>query len=235
MKIFVCDNYEEMSFKVAREISRQLTVKPTSVLGLATGETPKGMYRKLVKMYKQKIVDFSEAKTFNLDEFYPIKRENKHSFKNYMQNRLFEEVNLRPKNCFIPDGEAENPSNECQRYEKELSHSGQIDLQVLGIGENGHIGFNEPGVEWSSVTRLVELEDKTVKKEFNTTTGVPNKAITIGVKDIMRANKIVLMASGVRKKDVVERALKGPITQEVPASILQLHPKVKVYLDKEAA
>lgn len=235
MEIFVCDNYEEMSFKVAREISRQLTVKPTSVLGLATGETPKGMYRKLVKMYKQKIVDFSEAKTFNLDEFYPIKRDNKHSFKNYMQKRLFEEVNLRPKNCFIPDGEAENPNKECQRYEKELSHSGQIDLQVLGIGENGHIGFNEPGVEWSSVTQLVELEDKTVKKEFNTTSGVPNKAITMGVKDIMGANRIVLLASGEGKKNVVERALKGPITQEVPASILQLHPKVKVYLDKEAA
>lgn len=235
MQLFTSSDCREMSVRASRTVARQVLMKPDSVLGLATGETTKGMYEKLVTMYDQQLVDFSSVRTFNLDEYYPIEPKDERSFHYYMKHRLFDQVNLKSENRFVPDGSTENPKEECRKYESRLARAGSIDLQILGIGSNGHIGFNEPGVDWGTTTRLVDLEKKTVKKKFGSDSAAPTKAITMGIKNIMNASQVVLLASGVQKAEIVEKALTGPITKEVPASILQLHPELKVILDEAAA
>nr|WP_330407984.1 glucosamine-6-phosphate deaminase [Vallitalea guaymasensis] len=238
MRIIVSNTYEEMSKKAATLVASQVNLKPNSILGLATGGTPVGMYRELVKMYQEDEVDFSGVKTFNLDEYYPIDKTNDQSYYYYMKDNLFNHVNIDEENINIPNGKAKDIETECYEYDKNIYNSGGIDLQVLGIGTNGHIGFNEPDVTFESGTHKVTLDDETIKANsrfFDSIEEVPKEAISMGMKTIMQSKKIVLLANGEAKAKIIEKMLFGEISPNVPASILQLHPHVIVILDKEAA
>ena len=230
MRIIVVENYEEMSKKAAVMIASQIILKPNSVLGLATGDTPLGMYKELIDMYHKKQIDFSEAKSFNLDEYYGLEKNNSQSYHHY--------INIDKEKINIPDGKAENIEEECKSYDKKISDASEIDIQVLGIGVNGHIGFNEPSVEFKAGTHLVNLDKKTIKSNsrfFNSIEDVPTKAISMGIKTILNSKKIVLLANGKGKADAIAKTVKGKICPEVPASVLQFHKDVTIILDKEAA
>ena len=238
MHVIVKDDYQEMSREAARILARQVLLNPESVLGLPTGDTPTMMYGELVKMYELNLLDFSRVVTFNLDEYYGLPHDHHLSYHRYMYENLLSHVNAQEKNVHIPDGGTESAESACERYEEELLRHGTIDLQVLGIGPNGHIGFNEPGTDWGMAVGLVQLSQTTRSREasrFGGIENVPTKAITMGIKTIMRARKILLLASGESKAMPTKRAIAGPITEDVPASVLQLHPDVTVILDEDAA
>ncbi|KGG79491.1 glucosamine-6-phosphate deaminase [Caloranaerobacter azorensis H53214] len=238
MKVLIVKDYEEMSRKAANIVASQIILKPDSVIGLATGDTPKGMYRELIKLYNNGDIDFANIKTFNLDEYYGLPKENPQSYHYYMMENLFKHVNIKKENIHIPNGMVENIEKECEEYEKKIQQAGGIDLQVLGIGRNGHIGFNEPDLKFEAKTHLVELDEDTIKANsrfFNSIEEVPTKAISMGIKTIMHAKKIVLLASGKEKAEAIYKAVKGEITPKVPASVLQLHPDVILIADEEAA
>jgi len=237
MRVIVTNNYEEMSCEAARIVARQILAKEDSILGLPTGDTPIGMYEELVYMYNQGFIDLSKAITFNLDEYYGFPVDHPQSYHQYMREKLFNYVNIQEENIHIPDGAAKDIEEECRRYEEEIYRYGGIDLQILGIGSNGHIGFNEPGSDWGMITGLVKLSEETKRREaghFRDPTEVPTQGITMGIKTIMKARKILLLASGKKKAKATTKALEGPVTKRVPASILQLHPMVTVLVDKEA-
>ena len=238
MRILVLDNYEEISKKAALMIASQVMLKPNSVLGLATGDTPLGMYKELITLYNKKEVNFNEVRTFNLDEYYGIDRENPQSYYNYMINNLFNSINVNRKNINVPDGMAMDVEAVCRCYENKIKEVGGIDMQVLGIGGNGHIGFNEPDVNFEAQTHLVNLNAQTIEANsrfFKSIKDVPIKAISMGIKTIMNSKKIILLANGIGKAEAIERAIKGKISPEIPASILQLHNDVTIILDKQAA
>ena len=238
MRILVLDNYEEMSKKAALMIASQVMLKPDSVLGLATGDTPLGMYKELIALYNKKEVDFNEVRTFNLDEYYGINRENTQSYYNYMINNLFNSINVNRKNINVPDGMAKDIETSCRGYENKIKEVGGIDMQVLGIGGNGHIGFNEPNVTFEAETHLVNLNEQTIEANsrfFKSIKDVPVKAISMGIKTIMNSRKIILIANGLNKAEAIERAVKGKINPNIPASILQLHNDVTIIIDKKAA
>jgi glucosamine-6-phosphate deaminase len=238
MRIIVVDNYEEMSKRAAKIIASQVILNPDSVLGLATGDTPLGMYKELVKLYNNKEVDFSQVRTFNLDEYYGLNRDNPQSYYSYMINNLFNHINISRENINVPTGMAKDINTVCIEYENKIKEVGGIDMQVLGIGGNGHIGFNEPGINFEAETHLVNLDEQTIKANsrfFDSIEEVPVKAISMGIKTIMNSKKIILLASGISKAEVIEKAVKGKINPNVPASILQLHNDVIIILDKEAA
>ncbi|MHB9922003.1 glucosamine-6-phosphate deaminase [Clostridium botulinum] len=238
MRIIVVDNYEEMSKKAAAMMASQVILKPDSVLGLATGDTPIGMYREIINIYKNQKMDFSKVKTFNLDEYYGLNRGNPQSYYYYMMNNLFNYVNIDKNNINIPNGMADNIEVECKEYERKIDKAGGIDLQILGIGVNGHIGFNEPNISFESETHLVKLNEKTIESNsrfFSSKEEVPTKAISMGIKSIIHSKKIILLACGSAKSDAVSKAINGKITPNIPASILQLHRDVVVIIDKEAA
>lgn len=238
MRIIVVDNYEEMSKKAAKMVASQVILKPDSILGLATGGTPLGMYKELIELYKKDEVDFNEVKTFNLDEYYGLNRENPQSYFSYMINNLFNHININKENINVPSGMAKDISTVCLEYENKIKEAGGIDMQVLGIGGNGHIGFNEPSVSFEVATHLVNLDEQTIEANsrfFDSIEDVPVKAISMGIKTIMSSKKIILLASGKNKAEIIEKAIKGKINPNVPASILQLHNDVTVILDKEAA
>lgn len=238
MRFYLAEDYKELSRKAAQSIFSQVALKPKSVLGLATGSTPLGMYRELVKIYREEKLSFSDIKTFNLDEYYRISKENPQSYYYYMHKNLFQYVDIDEKNINIPDGEAKDIEGECMRYEEEILKAGGIDLQVLGIGVNGHIGFNEPDLKFEALTHLVELDETTIKANsrfFNSQERVPTRAISMGIKTIMHSRKILLLANGAEKVDAIKEALEGEIKPQVPASILQLHPNLTVIADKEAS
>ncbi|MEK6264675.1 MAG: glucosamine-6-phosphate deaminase [Clostridium sp.] len=238
MRIIVVDNYEEMSWKAASLVSSQMILKPNTILGLATGDTPLGMYSELIKLYNKKEIDFREVKSFNLDEYYGIDENNNQSYYYYMMNNFFKHINISHENINVPNGDAENIYEECLRYENEIKKSGGIDIQVLGIGVNGHIGFNEPDINFEAETHLVNLDDTTIESNsrlFKRIEDVPTKAISMGIKTIMYSKRIVLLASGLSKADAIYKTINGKINPETPASILQLHQDVTVILDKEAA
>lgn len=234
---FVCvENYEEMSKKAADIVASQLILKPNSVLGLATGSTPLGMYQELVKTYQEGHIDFAEVTTFNLDEYYGINKENEQSYYYYMNENFFKNINTNQ--VYIPNGMAEDIHKECNEYERRIRSSGGIDLQVLGIGRNGHIGFNEPDIKFEALTHMVMLDEQTIEDNsrfFESIDDVPTKAISMGIKTIMHTRKIILLASGKEKADAVYGAIHGKITPELPASVLQLHPDVVFIVDKEAS
>lgn len=238
MRVYVVEDYKKLSRKSAQIIAGQIQLNPKSVLGLATGSTPLGMYKELIKMYKEEDLDFSEVTTFNLDEYYKLNKLNPESYYYYMNENLFKHVNIN-KNCLhIPNGMNEDIEEECIRYEKEIEKASGIDLQVLGIGRNGHIGFNEPDLKFEACTHLVELDEDTIKANsrfFDSIEEVPTKAISMGIKTIMQSKKILLLANGKDKAKAIKKALTGEIKPEVPASILQLHPDVTVIVDKDAA
>ncbi|MCR4391454.1 MAG: glucosamine-6-phosphate deaminase [Candidatus Acetothermia bacterium] len=237
-QLIVRRSYEELSEEAARIVARQLLLKPDSVLGLPTGDTPEGMYRVLVQLHRNGFLDFSKATAFNLDEYLGIPPDHPQSFSAYMRRHLWNHVNLAKDKVHIPASLPEDPKAECLRYEELIRKSGGIDLAVLGIGENGHIAFNEPGTPWERLTHVATLSLETRRREARAFGGleqVPQRAITMGIKTIMRARAILLLASGASKAEALARALAGPVTPEVPASVLQLHSALTVVADRAAA
>ena len=238
MNIIVVKDYNEMSYEAAQLIAQQITKKRNSVLGLATGSTPNGMYKELINLNQEDKVDFSKVITFNLDEYYGLSPKHPQSYCFFMWNKFFKYVNIRKENIHLLNGITENIDKECKQYEALIKKSGRIDLQVLGIGNNGHIGFNEPDISLNARTHLVNLTAKTIRTNsrfFNTAQEVPKQAITMGIGTIMRARKIILLANGKRKARAIERTINSPITTKVPASVLQLHNDVTIMVDQEAA
>jgi glucosamine-6-phosphate deaminase len=238
MRIMICENYQEMSRQAARFIAQRILSKPNLILALPTGNTPLGFYRELVRMFKEGLIDFSKATVFNLDEFLGLPPQHPQSFRSYMQKYFWDHVNLRPESCHIPSSLPKDPDAECARYEQLIERYGGLDLAVLGIGENGHIAFNEPGTPFENLTHVAKLSLETRAREASTFGGldkVPTHAITMGIKTIMRAREILLLASGEEKAAALSRSLKGPVTPETPASILQLHPNLTIIADSLAA
>ena len=238
MRILVCKDYESMSKKAAQIILSQVTLKPNSVLGLATGSTPIGMYKNLVDMYKNGVVDFSDIITFNLDEYYKLPITNDQSYHYFMQENLFNHININPANIHIPNGMADNIEKECEEYENSIKDAGGIDIQILGIGRNAHIGFNEPTTSFEKGTHLVDLTPSTIEANarfFKSENEVPKKAVTMGTGSIFKARKIVMLACGEDKADAIYNTVYGKITPKIPASILQLHDDVVLILDEAAA
>ena len=237
MRLILCDNYEELSFKAARLVESQLLLKPDSVLGLATGSTPVGLYQNLIKMYENGDIDFSQVTTFNLDEYYPISGDNVQSYKYFMNDKLFSHININKKNTFIPNGETKEPEKECKQYEELIEEHGGIDLQILGIGNNGHIGFNEPDSNLNTVTHVTSLTESTIQANsrfFDKFEDVPKQAITMGIASILKSRKIILLASGKSKSEVISELLTEGINTNLPATMLKVHPDVVLICDKEA-
>ena len=237
MKLYRAKDYKDMSRKAANIISAQVIMKPNCVLGLATGSTPIGTYEQLVEWYKKGDLDFAEVKTANLDEYKGLPRDNDQSYYYFMNFHLFSHVNIDPANTHIPDGMEPDAEKECSHYEEVLAGLGGVDLQLLGLGHNGHIGFNEPDEEFDKLTHCVNLTESTIeanKRFFEKEEDVPRQAYTMGIKTIMRAKKILLIVSGADKADILYQSLCGPITPHVPASILQLHNDVTVVADEAA-
>lgn len=232
MKVEVFNDYQSMCGEAAIFISKQIIKKPDLVLGLPTGRTPEAMYEKLVSFYEEGLLDYAEIATFNLDEYYPISPDHPNSFFRYMHKRFFDRVNVPDEKVHILDGSTNKPKEECREYEESIDEYGGLDLTVLGIGENGHIAYNEPNSAPDSQTRLVELGEGTVTSELS---GKINQALTMGIRTIMRSNQILLLASGVRKSEPIAKSIQGPVTTDHPASLLQLHPSVTFYLDTDAA
>lgn len=238
MRIIVVKDYKELSKRAANILASQIILKPNSVLGLATGSTPVRTYQELVSLYRDGNIDFSEVVTFNLDEYYGLDRCDKQSYYFFMNKYLFSHINIKSKNIHIPNGKAENVHVECEAYEQEINKEGGIDVQLLGIGRNGHIGFNEPDIKFEALTHLVTLDDDTINANsrfFDSIEAVPKQAISMGIKTIMHSKKILLLACGAEKRQTIYNMINGKITPELPASVLQLHPDVTVILDEEAS
>ena len=238
MKTIIVNSKEEFDRTSADIVSQQIKEKPNSVLGFATGSTPLGLYAQLVERNKKGEVDFSQVTTFNLDEYKGLAKNHPQSYYYFMYENLFSKVNINQENVNLPNGEVADSAKECSDYEEKIRAAGGIDLQVLGIGHNGHIGFNEPGTPFDSITSLIDLDTRTIEANsrfFESADQVPRQALSMGIKTIMQARSIILMITGKDKAEIAAKALKGPITPEVPASVLQLHPFVTVVLDKEAA
>ena len=237
MRIYKAKDYKDMSRKAANIISAQVIMKPNCVLGLATGSTPIGTYDQLVEWYNKGDLDFSEVTTVNLDEYKGLPRTNDQSYYYFMHQHLFDRVNIDPERTNVPNGMEPDAEKECGRYEELIRSLGGVDLQLLGLGHNGHIGFNEPGEAFEKETHCVDLTESTIeanKRFFASADDVPKQAYTMGIKTIMQAKKILIVVNGENKADIVERAFFGPVTPEVPASILQLHNDVTLVGDEAA-
>ena len=237
MQIYRAKDYEDMSKKAANIIASQIVLKPDCVLGLATGSTPIGAYKNLVEKYEQGDLDFSQVTTVNLDEYKGLPRENDQSYYYFMHDNLFDHVNVKPENTHLPDGTKEDSDEECARYEELIRTLGGQDLQLLGLGHNGHIGFNEPDAIFEKATHCVDLQESTIeanKRFFASAYDVPKQAYTMGIGTIMQAKKILVVVSGEDKADTVAKAFFGPVTPEVPASILQFHKDVILVADEAA-
>lgn len=237
IRIIKTEDYNEMSRKAANIIAAQVISKPDCVLGLATGSTPIGTYKRLVEMYEAGDLDFSGVKTANLDEYKGLTRDNDQSYYYFMHDNLFNHVNIDPENTNIPDGTKEDAEKECAAYEELIKELGGVDLQLLGLGHNGHIGFNEPADDFPVATHCVDLQESTIeanKRFFASIDDVPRKAYTMGIGTIMNADKILILVSGEDKADIVAKAFFGPVTPQVPASVLQLHKNVTLIADAAA-
>ena len=237
MKFIVCENYDEMSKEAAKIVADLLKVKKDAILGLATGSTPIGLYKELIAEYNAGNISFKDVKTFNLDEYYPINKDNDQSYYYFMNDNLFSHVDIELSNTDIPNGEAADAEKECEDYEKRLASSAGVDIQILGIGQNGHIGFNEPDSELYMATHLTALTKNTIEANsrfFESIDLVPKSALTMGIGSIMKAKKIILLASGANKNEAIEALKNGMLTTNVPATMLKLHDDVVVICDKEA-
>lgn len=237
MKIICAKDYDAMSRKAANIISAQLILKPESVLGLATGSSPVGIYKQLIQWYDKGDLDFSHCRTVNLDEYVGLGEESEQSYISFMKENLFRHVNIRPENINIPNGKAEDGVEECARYNRVIRELGGIDLQLLGVGHNGHIGFNEPGGAFEKEAHCVKLAQRTLEANarfFKDGETMPTHAYTMGIKSIMNAKKILLVVYGKGKAEILSRLIFGSIEPSVPASILQLHNDVTVIADEEA-
>lgn len=237
MKIYRTKDYDEMSKKAAHIIAAQIVLKPDCVLGLATGSTPVGTYKNLVEWYKNGDLDFSTLSSCNLDEYRGLSPENDQSYRYFMNTNLFDHVNIRKDHTFVPDGQEADSNKACQMYEQIIQDLGGIDLQLLGLGHNGHIGFSEPAEEFPKITHCVDLTESTIqanKRFFEKESDVPRQAYTMGIGTIMSAKKILVVVSGEDKAEILNKIINGPITPQVPASILQLHPDVTIVADNAA-
>ena len=238
MKIIRTKDYADMSRKAANIISAQVIMKPNCVLGLATGGTPVGTYEKLVERYNEGDLDFSEVTSVNLDEYRGLPKEHPESYWSFMHRNLFDKVNIDPAKINLPDGTNPDAEDACAKYNQIIHAVGGIDLQLLGIGHDGHIGFNEPCDHFPVMTHEVKLTDMTReanKRFFNSVDEVPTAAITMGVGTVMAAKKIVMVITGADKADILYKVFFGPVTPEVPGSILQFHPDVTLICDEAAA
>ena len=237
MRIYKAKDYEEMSRKAAGIVSAQIIMKPDCVLGLATGSTPVGLYKQLIEWYRNGDLDFSGVRTVNLDEYKGISRENDQSYYYFMHQNLFDNVYIPAGNTHLPDGMEPDSEKECRRYEELIQSMGNVDLRLLGIGHNGHIGFNEPADAFDKLVHCVNLTQSTIeanKRFFASAEEVPRQAYTMGIQTIMRSKKILIIANGEGKADIVRDAFFGPITPMVPASVLQLHNDVTLVADEAA-
>ena len=237
MKIIRAKDYNDMSRKAANIISAQVILKPDSVLGLATGSSPIGIYEQLIKWYNKGDVDFGGCTTFNLDEYRGLTPDHDQSYHYFMRKNLFDLVNIDLENTHVPDGSNPDVEAACAEYDRLVAKAGYPDLQLLGIGHNGHIGFNEPDDHFSKGTHCVNLTESTIeanKRFFASADDVPRQAYTMGVQTIMLARRIVLVVSGENKAETVRKAFFGPVTPQVPASILQLHTDVSIVADEAA-
>ena len=238
MQVIIKKNYEEMSAEAANIIKDAIHQKPNLVLGLATGSTPIGTYSELIRMYEAGELDFSKVVTFNLDEYVGLPPSHDQSYDYFMRDKLFNHININPENIHVPSGIVKDFDSYCQWYEDEIKKVGGVDVQVLGIGSDGHIGFNEPGSSLASRTRVVTLTSETIEDNsrfFEKKEDVPRFAITMGVGTIMEAKLCLLVANGEKKADPVSVLVEGPITSDVTASVLQMHPNAIVILDEAAA
>lgn len=237
MRIYREKDYNTMSRRAAAVIAAQVVSKPDCVLGLATGSTPIGAYKQLIEWHKQGDLSFSEVRSVNLDEYFGLAPTHDQSYRYFMQTNLFDHVDIVPENTNVPNGLAQDAAAECARYEQVVAGLGYADLQLLGMGRNGHIGFNEPCDEFPVVTHLVDLTQSTIDANarfFASANDVPRQALTMGVGTIMRARSILVVVSGADKAEAVRKTVMGPVTPEVPASILQLHPNVTLIGDEAA-
>lgn len=238
LKVIVCDNYEQMSAEGAKVIAEQLKAKPDSVLGLATGSTPVGMYQCLQKMNKDGEISFKDVTSYNLDEYYPLAPTHDQSYRYFMNVNLFDHVDIDKSRTHVPNGLAKNPAEEGKAYDAAVAAAGGIDVQVLGVGQNGHIGFNEPEAELYASTHLTNLTDNTIEANarfFASKEDVPTQAITMGLATIMQAKKILVLASGANKHAVVKKMVEDDrITTEIPCTVLKAHKDVILICDKAA-
>jgi len=238
MRVIISKNYEEMGKKAAEIVAERLRKKPDLVLGLATGSTPVGMYKELIRMHKEGNLDFSKVKTFNLDEYCGLSPDHPQSYHYFMWENLFNHININPANVYIPSGDIENVEAFCKWYEEKIKEAGGIDLQVLGIGRDGHIGFNEPGSSLTSRTRIKTLTEETVEDNarfFERKEDVPRYAVSMGLGTIMEAKECLLLANGANKAEAIQKAIEGPVSASITASLLQFHPRAIFILDEEAS
>lgn len=237
MKVIVCKDYQEMSAKAADFVAAEISKKPNMVLGLATGSTPVGMYDELVEKCSRGEISFAGVRTVNLDEYYPIEPTNDQSYRYFMDQHLFDRVNIDKNNTNVPDGTAEDPAAEGKRYEALIDELGGADVQVLGIGQNGHIGFNEPADALVLDTHVTDLTENTIKANsrfFASEKEVPRQALTMGMGSIFKAKKIILLVNGANKKEALATVLSGALTTAVPATLLNLHPDVTLFCTGDA-
>lgn len=238
MKVLKTRDYEDMSRKAANIIGAQVTMKPNCVLGLTTGSSPIGTYKELIARYNNGDLDFSNATSVNLDEYKGLSGDHDQSYRYFMNHNFFDHVNIPKERTFVPDGTEPDADKACSAYNAIIKSVGGIDLQLLGLGHNGHIGFNEPTDCFPPVTHCVDLTESTIeanKRFFASVDDVPKQAYTMGIQNIMLARKIVVVVSGADKADILKKVVEGPITPQVPASILQLHPDVTIVADEAAA
>ncbi|BDF32676.1 glucosamine-6-phosphate deaminase [Lachnospiraceae bacterium] len=237
MKIYRAKDYEDLSRKAANIISSEVILKPDCVLGLATGSTPIGTYKNLIKSYENGDLDFSAVTSVNLDEYKGLGPDHDQSYRYFMNHNLFDHINIDKARTFVPDGLEANSDRACQAYNDIIAGCGGIDLQLLGLGHNGHIGFNEPADEFEKETHCVDLTESTIeanKRFFATEADVPRQAYTMGIKTIMQARKVLVVVSGDDKADILAKVVNGPVTPAVPASILQMHNDVIIVADEAA-
>lgn len=238
MQIIKVKNYQDLGRKAASVIAAQVILKNHCVLGLATGATPLGIYEQLIEWYQKGDLDFFGVSSVNLDEYVGLSAENVQSYRHFMDENLFNHINIGKDNIHLPNGLAKDLEKECVKYDLLIEKLGGIDLQLLGLGHNGHIGFNEPNEAFKKQTHCVELKESTRRANarfFKDNEEVPKHAITMGIKSIMQAKRIVLCVSGEHKAEILHQVLNGPITPAVPGSILQIHPNLTVIVDAEAA
>ena len=235
MKKVICRDYNELSIKAAKLIAEQIWHKPNSILGLCTGATPLGLYKELIRLYESAEIDFSQVTIFNIDEYYGISLENPQSYSYYMIENLIKHINIKPENFNIPNGNTKFVAAECKRYDELMDRAGGIDLQILGLGVNGHIGFNEPASELDTKTHLTVLKQETIAanaKFFNNVKDIPTHAITVGVSSILKSKKIVILISGKNKSEILKEILKEEITTYAPVTLLHLHSDVTLLVEK---
>lgn len=236
MRIIVADNYEAMSKIAADNIQEVITEKNDAILGLATGSTPIGTYEELIKRYEEGKIDFSKIRTINLDEYIGLHPNHNQSYRYFMNEKLFNHININKENTYVPNGSAENIDEEAKNYDKIIENLGGIDIQILGIGNNGHIAFNEPDKALNVGTHVTSLAQNTIEANsrfFESLDDVPKKAVTMGIGQILKAKKILLLANGKNKAEAIKGILSGKITTDNPATMLQLHSDVTLIIDKE--